>query len=64
MEAHAPATSLSNTSVQLGTSTHGGTSGGQSSSCATVDTFQGHGGEDEGEEKEERGYEELGPSQL
>ena len=61
MEAHAPATGLSDMSVLLGTSTHGGTSsGGQSSSRATVDTFQGHGGEDE----DERGYEGLGPSQL
>ena len=63
MEAHAPAIGLSDTSVLLGTSTHGGTSsGGQSSYRATMDTFQGHGGEDE--EEEERGYEELGPSQL
>ena len=48
MEAHAPATGLSDMSVLLGTSTHGGTSsGGQSSYRATMDTFQGHGGEDE-----------------
>ena len=59
MEAHAPAIGLPDTSVWLGTSTHGGTSsGGQSSSRATVDTFQGHGGEKE----DEHGYEELGPS--
>ena len=67
MEAHAPGTRLSDTSVRLGTSTHGGTSlGGQSSSRATVDTFQGHGGkdEDEDEDEEEHGYEEHGPSQL
>ena len=42
--------------------------GRQSSSHATVDTFQGHGGEDvdkdKDEDEEERGYEELGPSQL
>ena len=60
MEAHAPAIGLSDTSVLLGTSTHGGTSsGGQSSSHATVDTFQGHGGEDEDEDKEDHGYEDL-----
>jgi len=81
MEAHAPARGLPDMSVWLGTSTHGGTSsGGQSSSRATVDTFQGHGGEDEDEDededkdedededededKEEHGYEDLGPSQL
>jgi len=29
-----------------------------------VDTFQGHRGEDEDKDEEERGYEELGPSQL
>ena len=52
-------------SVWLGTSTHGGTSsGGQRQSCATVDTFQGHRGEDEDKDEEERGYEELRPSQL
>ena len=61
MEAHAPAIGLSDMSVWLGTSTHGGSSsGGQSSSRTTMDTFQGHGGEDEDEE--EHGYEELGPS--
>jgi len=59
MEAHTLAIGLSDMSVRLGTSTHGSTSsGGQSSSYATVDTFQGHGGENE----DERGYEELGPS--
>ena len=65
MEAHAPATGLSDMSVWLGTSTNGGTSsGGQSSSRATVDTFQGHGGkdEDEDEDEDEHGYEEHGPS--
>ena len=52
-------------SVRLSTSTHGGTSSGrQSSSHATMDTFQGHGGEDKDEDDEEHGYEELGPSQL
>jgi len=60
MEAHAPATGLLDTSVLLGTSTHGGTSsGGQSSYRATMDTFQGHGGEDEDEDEEDRGYEDL-----
>ena len=61
MEAHAPATGLLDTSVLLGTSTHGGTSlGGQSSSYATVYTFQSRGGEND----DEHGYEDLGPSQL
>ena len=65
MEAHAPAIGLPDTSVWLGTSTHGGTSsGGQSSSRATVDTFQELRDEDEDEDENEGGFEELGPSQL
>ena len=69
MEAHAPTIGLSDMSVRLYTSTNRGTSSrGQSSSCATVDTFQSHGGEDkdkdEDKDEEERGYEWLGPSQL
>jgi len=45
------------TPVGLGSSSHGGTS------AATVDTFQGHGDEDD-EEANERGYNELAESQL
>ena len=60
MEAHAPTIGLSDMSVRLDTSTNRGTSSrGQSSSHATVDTFQGHGGEDEDEDKEDHGYEDL-----
>ncbi|XP_066323227.1 uncharacterized protein, partial [Miscanthus floridulus] len=65
MDVHAPPTGLSDTSVCLGTSSHGGTaSRGQSSSRATMDTFQGLRDEDEDEDENEGGYEELGPSQL
>ena len=65
MDMHGPLTRLSDTTVGLGTSSHGGTgSGGQSSSHKTSDTFQGHGGEDEEGEDEEQDYEGIGPSQL
>ena len=61
MAVHGPHTRQWDTPVGLGTSSHGGTI------AATVDTFQGHGDEDDDEDDEEareRGYDELAESQL
>ena len=61
MDVHRPHARQWDTPVGLGSSSHGGTS------TATVDTFQGHGDEDDekgDEEAKERGYDELGESQL
>ena len=57
MDVHGPHARQWDTPVALGASSHGGTS------AATVDTFQGHGDEDD-EEVKERGYDELAESQL
>ena len=57
MDVHGPHARQWDTPVGLGSSSHGGTS------AATVDTFQGHGDEDDEEDKE-RGYDELAESQL
>jgi len=57
MDIHGPHTRQWDTPVGLGTSSHGGTS------ATTMDTFQGHGDEDD-EDAKERGYDELTESQL
>ena len=61
MDVHRPHARQWDTPVGFGTSSHRGTS------AATVDTFQGHGDEDDEEDDEEakeRGYDELAESQL
>ena len=58
MDVHGPHARQWDTPVGIGTSSHGGTI------AATVDTFQGHGDEDDDEEAKERGYDELAESQL
>jgi len=61
MDVHGPHAWQWDTPVGLSSSSHGGTS------AATVDTFQGHGDEDDDEgdeEAKERGYDELAESQL
>ena len=61
MDVHGQHARQWDTPVGLGTSSHGDTS------AATVDTFQGHGDEDDEEDNEEAkecGYDELAESQL
>ena len=61
MDVHRPHARQWDTPVGIGTSSHGGTI------AATVDTFQGHGHEDDvedDEEAKERCYDELAESQL
>ena len=58
MDIHGPHARQWDTPVGRSSSSHGGTS------ATTVDTFQGHGEEDDDEEAKERGYDELAESQL